>query len=32
MHELPPNYHETHDPEISAEIYGLGCQLNQLDY
>jgi flagellin-specific chaperone FliS len=32
MHELAREYHETHDPEIPAEIYRLARQLKELDH
>jgi hypothetical protein len=32
MDELAREYHETHDPEIPAEIYRLARQLIEIDH
>jgi hypothetical protein len=32
MDELAREYHETHDPQIPAEIYRLARQLKELDH
>ena len=32
MDELTREYHDTHDPEIQAEIYELARQLRKMDH